>query len=80
MLKSIHNNPKLKEPRSPLFIDINSTSSWINDNDLNYLHNISGEIEQTLKFYEVNKLSGRFYLGNNPNVLKPVTSQTNLFN
>ena len=80
VLKSIHNNPKLKEPRSPLFIDINNKSSWINDNDLNYLHNISGEIEQNLKFHEVNKLSGSFYPGNNPSVLKAVTSQTNLFN
>ncbi len=80
MLKNIHNNPKLKEPRSPLFIDINNKSSWINDNDLNYLHNISGEIEQNLKFHEVNKLSGSFYPGNNPSVLKAVTSQTNLFN
>ena len=70
VLKSIHNNPKLKEPRSPLFIDVNNKSSWINDNDLNYLHNISGEIEQNLKFHEVNKLSGSFYPGNNPNVLK----------
>ena len=54
VLKCIHNNPKLKEPRSPLFIDINNKSSWINDNDLNYLHKISGEIEQNLKFHEVN--------------------------
>ena len=76
----IHNNPKLKEPRSPLFIDINNKNSWINENDLDYLRNISGEIEQNLKFHEVNKLSGRFYVGNNPNVLMPVDSQTSLFN
>ena len=79
MLKCIHNNPKLKDPRSPLFIDINNKSSWINDNDLNYLHKISGQIEQDLKFHEVNKLSGRLYPGNNPSVLKAVTSQGSLF-
>lgn len=80
VLKSIHNNPKLKEPRSPLFIDVNNTNSWINENDLDYLHKISGEIEHSLKFHEVNKLSGKFYVGNNPNVLKPVHSQASLFN
>ena len=80
VLKNIHNNPKLKEPRSPLFIDVNRKNTWLNDNNLNYLHSMSGEIEKGLKSHKVNKLSGGFYVGNNPSVLNPVHSQTSLFN
>ena len=79
ILKKIHNNPKLKEPRSPLFIDLNNQEKWLYDNDHNHLENVSGEIERTLKFHEVNKLSGKSYVGNNPNVLEPVKSQLGLF-
>ena len=80
VLKNIHNNPKLKEPRSPLFIDVNRKNKWLNENNLNYLHSMSGEIEQGLKSHEVNKLSGGFYVGNNPSILNPIHSQTSLFN
>ena len=80
VLKNIHNNPKLKEPRSPLFIDVNRKNKWLNENNLNYLQSMSGEIEKGLKSHEVNKLSGGFYVGNNPSVLNPIHSQTSLFN
>lgn len=80
VLQNIHNNPKLKEPRSPLFIDVNRKNKWLNENNLNYLQSMSGEIEKGLKSHEVNKLSGGFYVGNNPSVLNPIHSQTSLFN
>ena len=59
---------------------MNNKEKWLYDNDHNHLENISGEIERTLKFHEVNKLSGKSYAGNNPNVIEPAESQLGLFN
>ena len=79
MIEDIHNNPKLKN-LGHIFIDVNRKNTWLNENNLNYLHSMSGEIEKGLKSHKVNKLSGGFYVGNNPSVLNPIHSQTSLFN
>ncbi len=79
ILKQIHNNPKIKEPRSPLLIDLNNKNVWLNENNLNYLHKISGEIEENLNYHMVNNLSGKHYTGNSIKVLKPLDQQQYLF-
>ena len=79
ILKHIHNNPKIKEPRSPLLIDLNNKNIWLYENNINYLHKVSGEIEENLNYHMVNNLSGKHYTGNSIKVLKPLDQQQYLF-
>lgn len=66
LLGRLHNNPKLKEARMPLILEQEEQEIWLNDNvkapELIHSH----EVE--LQVHTVEKLSGKNYKGNVPDV------------
>lgn len=67
-MSKIHNNPKLKEPRMPLFLEEEQEELWLNSKysisleTINLLKEKAENIE--LDAYTVNALMGKNYLGN----------------
>jgi putative SOS response-associated peptidase YedK len=77
MMGKIHNNPKLNGPRMPLVLDESKAEDWLQPNSPllqealeNLMHPLSDEL---LQAFTVSRLRGKSYLGNVPEVCKPVS-------
>lgn len=72
LLTKIHNNPKLKEARIPVVLNEAESALWLDINNVNE-KDIATQIintnESFLKAHPVQKLSGKAYLGNTPEVV-----------
>ncbi|MBN4081503.1 SOS response-associated peptidase [bacterium AH-315-C07] len=73
LLSKIHNNPKLKEPRMPLIFNENKADEWLapinsEKDKQNILKLIKPNTTVPLKAHTVQKLRGKDYLGNCPEV------------
>jgi putative SOS response-associated peptidase YedK len=68
LLSKLHNNPKLKEARMPLILDQKEQEIWLRDDEK--AGNLIVPHEVDLSIHSVEKLSGKTYLGNVPNVVK----------
>ncbi|NND87824.1 MAG: SOS response-associated peptidase, partial [Flavobacteriaceae bacterium] len=69
MMKRIHNNPKLSEPRMPFILSSEYEDKWLkeaeDDVDLQAIQEMIQEFpEEELKAYTVGKLRGKEYIGN----------------
>ncbi|MGB1309238.1 MAG: SOS response-associated peptidase [Oceanihabitans sp.] len=67
-MAAIHNNPKLKEPRMPLFLNEENETTWLNNQD-NITEKTIQELQKQankkqLKAHTVQALLGNKYLGN----------------
>lgn len=68
LMATIHNNPKLKEPRMPLLINDNDAEQWLLGSDREAQELIIPNIDLDLKSITVSKLRGPKYKGNTPEV------------
>ncbi|MDA3907209.1 MAG: SOS response-associated peptidase [Bacteroidales bacterium] len=68
IMKQIHNNPKLSEPRMPLILSLEEEENWLNmDFNKEKLQQIRFDSsENNLKAYTVQRLRGKSSLGNVP--------------
>ncbi|MRH99433.1 SOS response-associated peptidase [Kriegella sp. EG-1] len=76
LLKKIHNNPKLLEPRMPLILAEEEEENWLNPSDkeinssqINVLQNEYAS--EKLIAHTVNRLRGKSYLGNVAEISNP---------
>lgn len=61
-MASIHNNPKLEEPRMPLILDDNSARRWLEEPEVVLDHYNREDLH--LNAWTVRKLRGKQYVGN----------------
>jgi putative SOS response-associated peptidase YedK len=61
-MATIHNNPKLEEPRMPLILDDNSARRWLEEPEAVLDHYEREDLH--LNAWKVRKLRGRHYVGN----------------
>jgi putative SOS response-associated peptidase YedK len=70
---TIHNNPKLNEPRMPLILDGSATKEWLDTNKgaeaLNSL--LAPEPHPEIEYHTVHKLRGKEAIGNVPEAVEP---------
>ena len=78
-MAKIHNNPKLKEPRMPLFLDEKQEELWLNSKHSMSIEAIHLLKEKTkdleLHAYTVNALLGKNYIGNIKQINEEVVYQ-----
>jgi putative SOS response-associated peptidase YedK len=73
LFEEIHNNPKLKEPRMPVILTPDEENLWL-DTALKYQELqplFSPRQSYDLNYYTVQKIKGKAYLGNCPEVIEP---------
>lgn len=79
LLKEIHNNPKASEgPRMPLVLEKDQYATWLQAPDdpvgkEQILEIVNACDPDFLGAWPVNRLRGKEYIGNIPNILEPVT-------
>lgn len=69
LLSEIHNNPKLEGPRMPLIINEGDTQQWLTGDQKEADVLIRANHQLELEAHTVQKLKGKSYLGNCPEVL-----------
>lgn len=68
LLSSIHNNPKLDGPRMPFILNESDTNKWLNGTVEEAKKLIKSNTSIDLEAYTVQKLKGKNYMGNHPEV------------
>ena len=68
VLEKIHNNPKLKEARMPLLLEDQDAKSWLTNSAQEARKLIVPNVTSILNSHTVQRLKGREYLGNIPEV------------
>lgn len=73
MMSKIHNNPKMKEARMPVFLEEMAADRWLEEYEGPQLDQILEELlqpspEDLLQAQPVNKLRGKDYRGNTPEI------------
>lgn len=66
LMSKIHNNPKLKEPRMPLFLKEENVEEWLTGNPDSIKKLIVPDTETKLNAHTVRKLRGKESHGNSP--------------
>lgn len=67
-MTEIHNNPKIPEPRMPLFIDEHNVDAWMNGDEKVIEGLIVPDESQELTSKTVKPLRGKLYIGNVPEI------------
>ncbi|WP_167610446.1 SOS response-associated peptidase [Maribellus sediminis] len=70
LMRTIHNNPKLKEARMPLILDEATADDWLNGSDTEIKKMIVPAKDGILKAHTVRKLRGKNAVGNSPEAIK----------
>lgn len=70
LLSELHNNPKLKGPRMPLILNETDTNQWLNGNPEEAKELVISNNDIELEAFTVQKLKGKTYVGNLPEVQK----------
>jgi putative SOS response-associated peptidase YedK len=78
LLAKVHNNPRIKGPRMPLILPEELTDKWLepiaDDLDIKAVQElIRSYPAEAFEAYTVNRLRGKYYQGNVPEINKPVT-------
>ena len=78
LLSRIHNNPKMKEARMPVFLEEDLADRWLEEYDEPLLEQLLKELLQPspaeeLKARPSKKLRGKEYLGNTPEIEEEVS-------
>jgi len=78
LLAKVHNNPRIKGPRMPLILPEELTDKWLepiaDDVDIKAVQElIRSYPAEAFEAYTVNRLRGKYYQGNVPEINKPVT-------
>ncbi|GAB5464691.1 MAG: SOS response-associated peptidase [Candidatus Kapaibacteriales bacterium] len=68
----LHNNPKLKEPRCPIFFTPMEALKWSDELDKNEIMDLCTPRNHEFEYYPIQKLRGKNYPGNTEELLKPV--------
>ena len=64
MMKEIHNNPKIREPRMPLILNDEDCVKWLEGEEEEVVELIVPNVNIELDSHTVKKLRGKEYLGN----------------
>jgi putative SOS response-associated peptidase YedK len=83
LMTQIHNNPKMEGPRMPLVLNAENQQLWLDLADKSdepskdsYLSLFEKDLlELKLRAHPVNKLRGKAYVGNKPEIQEPVQYQ-----
>ena len=82
---SIHNNPKVSEPRMPLILGQESQEEWLKvENKVSVLENMFGHLANKVKgvallAHEVRPIRGKLASANNEEAWKPVPTESSMF-
>ena len=82
---SIHNNPKLSEPRMPLILSQENQEEWlVAENQGSILEkqfrHLANEVKDvSLVAHEVRPIRGKLASANNEEAWKPIPTQSSLF-
>ena len=72
LMKVIHNNPKVKQSRMPLILDVPKAMEWMFSEDTAALQELIKPADIDLDAHPVQKLKGRNAVGNSPEALEPM--------